>query len=131
MTFVLDASAVIALLRAEPGADAVEEMLEVASTPDLVVAYLSAVNLTEVLQNLGEVELPDLIGGPQPAVSTVPYDSEHARAAAAMLPVTRRVGLGLADRACLALAHAMSLPAVTTDRLWSEVDVGVEVIQLR
>lgn len=131
MSFVLDASALVALVRREPGADEVEQLLGGAETPGLVAGYLSAVNLTEVLQRLSEEDLPDLIDGPRPAVVTVPYDAAHARAAAAMLPVSRAFGLSFADRACLALAKVMSLPAVTADRLWSEVDVGVDVIQIR
>ena len=131
MTVVLDASAVIALLREESGSDIVEEMIETAEGSGVSAGYLSAVNLTEILQRLAGVELPALIGGPEPAIVTVPFNAEHARTAAGMLEATTPAGLSLADRACLALARVMSLPAVTADRVWSEVDVGVEVVQIR
>lgn len=131
MTPVLDASALIALLKGEPGARAVEVALEGADASALVGGYLSTVNLTEVLQVLGDGGLPDLVAGPRPIVVTVPYDAGQARAAASMLTSTRDAGLGLGDRACLAVAKEMSLPVLTADRSWSEVDVGVEVIQIR
>lgn len=130
MTLVLDASAVIAFLRDEPGADTVRELLEAADSELPAAGILSAVNLTEVIQETGD-DLPTLINGPQPVIASVAYGVEHARVAAAMLAATRPAGLGLADRACLALAKAMSLPVITADRLWSEVDVGVEVLQIR
>ena len=130
MMLVLDASAVIALVRDEPGADTVRELLATSESSSLSSGYLSAVNLTEVIQEL-EGHTPFVIEAPQPVIATVSYDVEHARVAAAMHRETRKAGLGIADRACLALAKLMSLPAVTADRLWSEVDVGVEVIQIR
>ena len=37
----------------------------------------------------------------------------------------------LADRACLALAMRLGLPALTTDRAWAELDLPVEVVVLR
>ena len=41
--------------------------------------------------------------------------------------ITRAQGLSLGDRACLALALRLGLPALTTDRAWVELDVGVAV----
>lgn len=127
---VLDASAVIALLRDEPGADSIRELLDELGTPPASSALLSTVNLTEVHQLLGP-ELPEIIDGPDDVITTAVYDQRHAREAAALLPATRAAGLGLGDRACLALAKVSGLPALTADRAWSAVDVGVDVIQAR
>ncbi|MEN3177177.1 MAG: hypothetical protein ABF812_16325 [Gluconobacter cerinus] len=46
---------------------------------------------------------------------------------------TKRVGLSHGDRACLALAKKMGLPAVTADRAWAEIAdaIGVEVVLIR
>ena len=44
---------------------------------------------------------------------------------------TRKAGLSLADRACLALALDLGATAVTADRAWAKVDVGVEVKVIR
>lgn len=129
MTIVLDASAVIALMREEAGAERVAGVLEAAASATPAVAYISTVNLTEVLQH--EPEDRGLIDGPDAVVLSVDYDVEQARVAAAMLAPARTAGLGLADRVCLALARVMGLPALTADRAWSELDVGVEIIQIR
>lgn len=131
MSYVLDASALIALLGGERGAETVEDLLGAETAAGIVAGYLSAVNLTELLQRVDYDELPDLLAGPRPAVVTVAYETEHARRAAAILPTTAAAGLGLADRSCLALADMMSLPVLTSDRSWSTVDIGVEVIQIR
>ena len=62
---------------------------------------------------------------------TVEFTVEDAVAAARLWPSTRSSGLSLADRACLALALRLGVPAVTADRAWLELDVGVEVIAVR
>ena len=50
-----------------------------------------------------------------------------------MRDATKRVGLSHGDRACLALAKKMGLPAVTADRAWAEIAdaIGVEVVLIR
>lgn len=63
----------------------------------------------------------------------VPFDREDAEAAARLRPATRNLGLGLGDRACLALAGRLGLPAVTGDRAWQRLDpgLGIRVEQVR
>lgn len=129
MTLVLDASALIALVRNEPGANEVRELLDGADPASAYAGHISSVNLTEVLQHLGES--PSLVSGPVPDVESVPYDTAQAGVAAAMFVPTRAAGLSLADRACLALGKVLGLPVITADRAWSDVDLGVEVIQIR
>ena len=60
-----------------------------------------------------------------------PFDQELAYAAAALLPATRERGLSPGARACLALARSVAAPALTTDRAWREVDVGVAIEVIR
>ena len=56
-----------------------------------------------------------------------------AIAAGAMIAVTGPVGLSQGDRACLALARALGLPAVAADRPWAEVveppGIAVELVR--
>lgn len=95
---------------------------------------MSAVNLSEIIAKLMEYGKPleeivfhiDLL-----QIDIVPFDSELAQMAAALREPTRAVGLSLGDRACLALAKKMSLPALTAEELWLERDVGVKVIKIR
>ena len=40
-------------------------------------------------------------------------------------------GLSLGDRACLALALKLNLPALTTDRIWENLNLSVQVQVIR
>jgi len=124
---VLDASAVLAYLLEEPGSERVEETLP--------GALLSAVNYSEVLARLrptGQGSFGGLRAQFEAiGLDLVPFDAAAAEGAAALFGPTRPAGLALGDRACLALALQRGVPAYTADRMWSAVDIGVEVIQLR
>ena len=123
-TFVLDASAVLALLQGEAGADQVEPILD--------GALMSCVNLSEVLQKAEQhdVDTEGLEHGLQAlGVDFRAFDVPDARATA-----ERRIpkaGLSLGDRACLALAVRVDGTAVTTERGWiaAAPDVSVAAIQ--
>lgn len=113
---VLDASAVIALLRDEPGASRIAGYAG--------DALISCVNLQEVIKAL-------LVRGFPLEVARAMVDTLHlearshgvddAYAAAALEPATRTLGRGLGDRTCMALAIAEGLPAITTDQEWAGV----------
>jgi PIN domain nuclease of toxin-antitoxin system len=131
-TSVLDASALLAYLNDEPGADVVEDALRRGSA-------ISAVNLAEVLSKLAEVgkdpqdvaenlERRGLLGG-NLVVSSLSADD--AVIIANLYRSTRAHGLSLGDRACLGLALRLGLPALTTDRAWSRLKVGIKVVLSR
>mgnify|MGYP001813721253 FL=1 len=120
---VLDASAVLALLQDEPGADAVENAIDDG-------AVISAVNLSEVLAKMADVgATPDraieLIGGL--FVEVVPFGLQAAHDGAVIRSELPRSGLSLGDRACLALAHSRGLPVITADRAWLDLAAPLEV----
>jgi ribonuclease VapC len=123
---VLDASAVIAVLRGEPGASAVE--------PLLGRAAISAVNWVEVLQRYQSVGL-DTAGKRQDAealgITVLDFTADDAAVVARLRAPTRALGFSLADRACLALATRLGVAAHTADRIWAELDVGVEIVLIR
>ena len=122
MTTVLDASALLAVLHAERGGDVVEALLD--------AAVMSAVNWFEVVQTAasrgvatdGLAEDVGALG-----VRIVDFGREAAEATARLGPLTRGAGLSMADRACLALAGALGVAAVTADAAWANIDVGVTV----
>jgi PIN domain nuclease of toxin-antitoxin system len=123
---VLDASALLAQMRAEEGADRVSATID--------QAVIGAVNLAEVTSKLVREEIA--IGVVHEWIDALeldvrPFDRELAYAAGALLPATRTQGLSLGDRACLAFAHALGAAALTTDRAWRglEVAVAIEVIR--
>ena len=123
---VVDASAVIAFLVGEPFTRFDSERIG--------NALISAVNLSEVLARLPELGVPEQEAATavsRLALRVVPFDEAQARAAARLRSLTRRAGLSLGDRACLALGSARTCSVVTADRVWATVDVGVEVIVIR
>ncbi|MFB9991936.1 type II toxin-antitoxin system VapC family toxin [Deinococcus oregonensis] len=124
---VLDASAVIAWLRQEPGADQVDAALQ-------NDAVISAINFAEVLSKVGER------GGDVRAVArdlrieglrVEPYGDEDAVVTGELRSLTQVQGLSLGDRACLALARRLGLPALTADQQWANISVGVHVQLIR
>lgn len=61
----------------------------------------------------------------------VPFDRPRAEAAGALRTATRRKNVSFADRACLALAIETRLPVLTTDRVWAELGLDVEIRLIR
>jgi ribonuclease VapC len=124
--YVHDASVVLAFLRRETGAERARGML--------ADAHISAANIIEVrsrLLDLGmEDNLVDDLVGPLP-LTVHPLTEKHARTAATLRIPTRKIGLSLGDRACLALAIERNATAVTMDRAWADLNLGVNVLVLR
>lgn len=123
---VLDASAVLAYIYDEPGADVVHSVLD--------HAFISSVNLAEVVTKLADYSAgsDDIVDDVNRLdLRVVAFDQGQAYNAGLLRRYTREAGLSLGDRACLALAQAYNLPALTSDRRWSEVTINVDIIQIR
>ena len=60
-----------------------------------------------------------------------PLDEPTATRVGALREATRPRGLSLGDRACIALAEKLGLPALTADHAWADLDLGVEVVLIR
>jgi PIN domain nuclease of toxin-antitoxin system len=123
---VLDASVVIAYLQSEPGSEQAGAALG--------RGVISAINLAEVAQKLvklGEDDLNVRLALRALPCSIAEFDGAQAIEAGLLLRTTATKGLSLGDRACLALAKARRLPAVTADRAWTSLDLGVEVVLIR
>jgi PIN domain nuclease of toxin-antitoxin system len=123
---VLDASAVLALLRKEPGEHLVQQVIP--------RSLLCAVNLTEVVSKL--IERGATASAALQIVRSLPYkivdyDEDLAVSAGLLWVETRSTGLSLGDRACLALAKREQLPALTTDQRWARENIGIEVQLVR
>jgi ribonuclease VapC len=123
---VLDASALLALLNAESGAEVVAEAIPVAA--------ISAINLSEVVSKLSEAGMPEraIRSCLQPlGLEVIPFDEEQAYQAGLLRVLTRDVGLSLGDRGCLGLAKKLGLVTLTADRTWLELSMGVTVKIIR
>ena len=124
--YVLDASALLALLNEEDGADLVQELLP--------QAVLSAVNFAEVVTRLVAVGMPEreirealiLLG-----LKIIPFEDEGAFESGFLYEKTKPLGLSLGDRACLGLAKTLGATALTADRTWQDLNIGVKVKLIR
>ena len=124
-SFVLDASAVLAFLNQENGADLVERLI-----PD---SKISAVNVAEVLAR--SIELGHTNESAQESftmlgLEIIDFDERHAVKTAELRALTRHLGLSLGDRSCLASSILASSTAVTADRAWKKIKFcNVDVIR--
>lgn len=121
----LDASALLAFLFQEAGHEQVATYID--------DCCLSTVNLSEVIGRFTrDGHDPQLVLRQIMATSIeiVPFSSSQAALAAALLPQTRPLGLSLADRACLSLALARNIPALTADLVWLQAKLDLEIIMM-
>ena len=125
---LLDASALIALLHDEPGADVVAQALANDE------GAISVVNLAEVLERGIRLEvdreLSALLTYLQKQVTIVPVTEADALTAAELYPSTRQPALSLADRLALATARRLDVPIFTADHAWADVP-GIDVRLIR
>lgn len=126
MSVVMDASAILALLNGETGADKVAARLS--------GARISSVNIAEVGAKLMDIGMThdatrqaiDLL-----QLDVVDFDLSLAEATYGLRPSTKSSGLSLGDRACLALAIRDGRTALTADRNWSNLQLTCPVDLIR
>jgi PIN domain nuclease of toxin-antitoxin system len=123
---VLDASAVVALIRQEAGWEIVNDHHR--------HSVVSAVNLAEAATALRKYDTP--IETAQALLrqffpSIIPFDAEQAFVLASLHDSTRHAGLSLGDCACLALALSTGAKAVTADTNWKGLKLGVKIVLIR
>ena len=122
-----DASAILAVLFDEHGADASEQGISDG-------AAMSAINVAEVLTRLVDfgADLDDAWEAfASLPITVIDADANLAVEMARLRPITRAAGLSLGDRACLALGRLRGEPVLTADRRWATLDLGVEVRLIR
>lgn len=123
---VMDASAILALIGQEPGADVV--------AGHMAGSVMSALGWSEViivLHNIGMTsqDVENILR--QLSVRILPFDTEQAVIAASLHRITHTKGLSLASRACLALGRTYNIPVITAQSTWSSIHAGIEVILIR
>lgn len=121
-----DASALLALIRGEPGSELVNNYIP--------GAIMSSVNWSEVAQKCRQQGVAwDVIsrGVTRRGLRIVPFSRGDAELAASLWQLTRNRGLSLGDRSCLAVAFRRGCPVVTADRAWASlaIDVPIELIR--
>ena len=124
---VLDASAVLAVIQHERGAERLTAEV-------LNNAFIGAVNLAEVQSKLVKNGYSPAQGWEDAlelVPSVQPFTSDHARIAGDLITITEQYGLSLGDRSCLALAIALKAPVYTTEQLWRNLKVGIPIHVIR
>jgi PIN domain nuclease of toxin-antitoxin system len=123
---VLDASAMLAMIFDEPGAEALTDEI-------LDRAVASTVNLAEVQSKLIKKGYDPEVAWEHTSMlaDAEIFTPEQAKIAGTMIAKTERMGLSLGDRSCLALAISLKAEVYTTERLWKGLKVGVPIHVLR
>jgi PIN domain nuclease of toxin-antitoxin system len=122
----VDSSAILALLLNEPGGERIESLV--------AGSLLCTLNLCEVHSRLLKLGVPKVLSWRQIIdlhCELCQFSPEHARVAAEMAALTRKSGLSLGDRACLALAMERKAKVYTADRLWKNLSLGIEIEVIR
>ncbi len=128
LTFVIDASALLAVLLEERGAEVV--------IPVLRGSAISAINFSESMVRAIDKGHPSRIVAELVDsfdLEIVAFDRSHANIAADLRTHTRSIGASFGDRACLALALQRQVPVLTADTDWSKLDpgLGIDIRQIR
>jgi ribonuclease VapC len=124
---VLDASALMAVLNREPGAELLTSQIMSAATA-------STVNLAEVHGKLVQRGFtPEDAWAAAHGVidEAFAFTAEQAKTAGDLVVLTRALGLSLGDRACLALGIALRAPVYTADRAWKNLKLGIRIHVIR
>jgi ribonuclease VapC len=126
---VLDASALLAILHGEPGAEAFTRQSSL-----LEISVMSSVNVAEAygkLVGLGvdSEDAWEAVSTPIPEIAD--FDRQQAKIAGGLVPQTRSLGLSLGDRACLALGISLKAPIYTADRAWKSLKLKVSIHVIR
>ena len=115
---ILDASALLAVIFEEDGADLVAAALR----EGVAMSAVNAAEVTSCLFQRGWAGDEVALAFSQLGVDVLPFDAGAAIASGSFRPATRQFGLGLGDRACLATALHQNCPALTADREWLKLD---------
>jgi ribonuclease VapC len=126
MTVVLDASALLAYLKGEPGGDRVDERL--------AESVISSVNWAEVIQKsiAANVDVDGMLDDLQIlGLRIEPFLPEDGEIAGRLWPQTKQADLSLGDRACLSLGIRLAASVLTSDRAWASLSLPLDIQIIR
>lgn len=119
---VLDTSAILAVILSEPGRESIIDIM-----PRSLVSVVNEAEVISVLIRSGAPPARALDAVRSLAYRVVDLDAGLARRAGMLWREVKPRGLSLGDRCCLALAERESLPAITADQRWADLQLGVKV----
>jgi PIN domain nuclease of toxin-antitoxin system len=115
---LLDASAIIALIKKEKGYQIVNDILPTSS--------MSAVNFSELISTLAreKISSEDIDAMTENIIpEIIPFEQEASIISGKLITITKSKGLSLGDRACIATALYLDLTVYTADKVWAELDI--------
>jgi len=124
--YLLDASALLAAILDEKGGDTVQQRIE--------ESLVSSINWSEVLQKLNKAGVNTLevaTALKAMGLEITPFEEADANIAAELWPVTKALGLSLADRACLATGRRLKISVITADKAWQSLDTEQKIELIR
>jgi ribonuclease VapC len=129
---VLDASAMLAYLFDEDGADLVEAALNDSS-------YMGSINWAEVLSKVEDkghssealITIFTSRGLLDNTLKILAATEQDVLLIAQLRPQTKQLGLSLGDRACLALGMRLAIPVLTADTAWGNLTLDIPVQMIR
>ncbi len=115
---LLDTSAIIALLKKEPGHTKVDDVL--------ATCAMSTVNFAELISSLARegVSTDDIDTITENIIpEIIPLSHEISITTGKLITTTKHLGLSLGDRACLATAIYFNMEVYTADKVWEKLDL--------
>jgi ribonuclease VapC len=115
--FILDASAILALMFEEQGHENVMPHIP---------GKISALNVAEVITVLCRNGASQIIAEQSfrlLKLEVIPFDFSVASLSGQLISATKKYGLSLGDRGCIATGMTLKLPVITMDRIWCELDL--------
>ncbi len=125
MILLLDASAILAYLHDEPGADQVAQMLVSAADCQATAANQAEVIAKCLDRGVAVDEVTPMLA--QMGYRVIGLTAEDGDLAGRLRTATRAQGLSLGDRLCLAVASRLGCPVLTADRPWLELARPLEL----
>jgi PIN domain nuclease of toxin-antitoxin system len=123
---VLDASAILALIQEEPGAEVVKPLLK--------QSVMSTVNVAETLTSLQKIDIHPEEGLEYISLlisEVVNFDLDQALEVSILYPKAMHKGLSLGDRACLALGKKYHTTIYTADNAWKDICSELDIQLIR
>jgi ribonuclease VapC len=125
---VLDTSVILAAILGEPGGDAVFDAME--------SVLISSVSIAEIHTYAALNDLPIAAISAffaDTGIEIIAFDHRQAITAGQLASLTRKAGLSLGDRSCLALAKLRNAKVLTADRSWARIAqaTGLTITLLR
>lgn len=124
---LLDTSAVIALLKKEPGYKIIESII--------ASSAVSAINLAELITvltrfEITENEIEEITADIVPQI--IPFCRDLAKRVNILSKHINGYGLSLGDKACIATGEYYNMNIYTADKIWSELKIpNLKIILVR